>query len=314
MKKALLLVALFAAMAGKAHTVKHTFVYAVKGVDSLRLDRYELLSASSGPKPCMLFVFGGGFVAGERDEARYRPYFEYYAEQGYVVVSIDYRLGMKQAMERGALSEQTFPTAWMQTLSMAVEDLYDATAFVVKNATAWHLDPQRIVASGSSAGAITVLMGEYGICNSSPLTRHLPDGFDYAGVVSFAGAIFDETGNLQWRRTPAPMLLFHGDADRNVPYGTIEYEGVGFYGSKAIADVLTARRIPHYFYSAADTDHVMATQPMDENRYVIDDFLEKLVRQRLPLIIDTRATPLDAPSIQKNFSLEDYIRSNFGEE
>ena len=49
----------------------------------------------------------------------------------------------------------------------------------------WGIDSSQIVACGSSAGAITVLHGEYALCNASPLVQHLPVGFRYAGIVSF---------------------------------------------------------------------------------------------------------------------------------
>lgn len=129
MKRILVLFALFAAAAGYAQTVeKQTFVYAVKQTDTLRLDRYVALTPDSRTKPCLMFVFGGGFVGGRRDNASFLSYFEYYARKGYVVVSIDYRLGMKKAMQAGTLSEETFPEAWITTLAMATGDLYDATA------------------------------------------------------------------------------------------------------------------------------------------------------------------------------------------
>ena len=115
------------------------------------------------------------------------------------------------AMQAGTLSEETFPEAWITTLAMATGDLYDATAYVCDHASAWSVDKTRIVASGSSAGAITVLMGEYGICNGHPLARQkLPQDFNYAGVISYAGAIFDTQEELRWAKTPAPMMLFHG--------------------------------------------------------------------------------------------------------
>lgn len=209
MKRILVLFALFAAAAGYAQTVeKQTFVYAVKQTDTLRLDRYVALTPDSRTKPCLMFVFGGGFVGGRRDNASFLSYFEYYARKGYVVVSIDYRLGMKKAMQAGTLSEETFPEAWITTLAMATGDLYDATAYVCDHASAWSVDKTRIVASGSSAGAITVLMGEYGICNGHPLARQkLPQDFNYAGVISYAGAIFDTQEELRWAKTPAPMML-----------------------------------------------------------------------------------------------------------
>ena len=313
MKKALLLIALFTVMGAKAQRIeKQTFVYAVKGNDTLRLDRYATPATGKELKPCLLFVFGGGFVAGTRDEENYLSYFDYYARQGYVVVSLDYRLGMKQAMEAGTLSEKTFPYVWLRTLDMAVRDFYDATNYVLAHAGAWGVDRNLVVASGSSAGAITVLMGEYGICNGSPQAQVLPQGFNYAGVISFAGAIFDMHEELRWAANPAPLMLFHGDADRNVPYDRVTYMGNGLFGSKYIAQQLTGLRLPHYFYSVADTDHAISSRPMFENRYEIDAFLEKMVKQRQPLIIDTCVTPLDAPEVPKIFTLQDYIDANFG--
>lgn len=315
MSKALLLIALFTVMEAEAQRIeKQTFVYAVKENDTLRLDRYATSAAGRELKPCMLFVFGGGFVAGTRDEADYHSYFDYYARQGYVVVSLDYRLGMKQAIDAGTLSEETFPDAWFRTLDMAVGDFYDATNYVLTHASAWGLDRNRIVASGSSAGAITVLMGEYGICNHSPQAQVLPSGFNYAGVISFAGAIFDTREELRWASNPAPLMLFHGDADRNVPYDRVTYMGNGLFGSKYIAQQLTQLRLPHYFYSSANTDHAMSTRPMFDNRCEIDAFLEKMVKERQPLMIDTCVTPLDAPEVPKIFTLSDYIDANFGDQ
>lgn len=314
MKRILTVVALLMAfVAGAQNIEKQTFVYAVKDADTLRLDRYALVGDTRQDRPCLMFVFGGGFVAGTRDAEQYRPYFDYYAQRGYVVVSIDYRLGFKKALDAGTFSEAAAPMIFIGTLTMAVEDLYSATDYLLDNAAKWGIDPAKIVTSGSSAGAITVLMGEYGLCNGSALASRLAaKSFHYAGVISYAGAIFDMGEGLQWRRPPAPILLFHGDADRNVPYGAIREQGAGFFGSKYIAEQLTQKHIPHWFYSVSNTDHVMATRPMTDNRYEIDTFLEKFVQQRQQLVIDTFVTPLDAPELPKVFTLSDYIRSNFG--
>ena len=169
---------------------KETFVYAVRDADTLRLDRYALLSPDSRAKPCLMFLFGGGFMTGTRDNRRFRPFFDYYARKGFVVVSIDYRLGMKRARQAGLLDEEHFTQALDMTLSMATEDLYDATAYICRHMP--DVDPSRIVTCGSSAGAITVLMGEYWLCNGHPLTAgKFTQNFSYAGVIAFAGAVCD---------------------------------------------------------------------------------------------------------------------------
>ena len=290
---------------------KTTFAYAVREADTLRLDRYTALTPDSRAKPCLMFLFGGGFMTGTRDNRRFRPFFDYYARKGFVVVSIDYRLGMKRAKEAGLLDEAHFTQALDSTLSMAMEDLYDATAYVCKHMP--DVDPARIVTCGSSAGAITVLMGEYGLCNGHPLAAgKFTQNFNYAGVIAFAGAICDRRDELRWERDPAPMLLFHGDADRNVPYGEIGFEGVWLFGSKSIAEDLARRNVPHWFYSVADTNHSMASRPMKENRTEIDTFLEKLVFGGQRQVIATCVTPLDAPATPKDFKMSDYIDANYG--
>lgn len=72
--------------------VKETKVFAIKGADTLRLDRYFIpTAADSLSSPVVVYVFGGGFRFGSRDEQMYTSYFEFLARNGYTVVSTDYR-------------------------------------------------------------------------------------------------------------------------------------------------------------------------------------------------------------------------------
>lgn len=294
---------------------KRTFDYAVREADTLRLDVYDVAAAEGAAveaRPCLMFVFGGGFVTGNRDRKSYMRYFEHYARKGYVVASMDYRLGMKSLLGNKEAGAAAFMMTFAGAVTMAVEDLFAATSYIVARAGELGVDPARIVASGSSAGAITVLHGEYEICNSTPLAlAGLPAGFDYAGVVSFAGAILS-LGELKWQRMPAPIMLFHGDADSNVPYDALVYEGMGFYGSKHIARQLTEMGAPHYFYSVENMNHMMATRPMTDNMAEIDTFLDKMVIGGRRLIIDENVRDLKRSEVKKNFTLEEYIRTNFG--
>ena len=153
---------------------KTTWLYAVKGTDSLYMDRYVAEASRETNAPCLIFAFGGGFVGGERDNPAYVPYFEYFARKGYAVVSIDYRLGLREtAGSRPDLADtpEALAERFFAAVDMAVEDLYDATSFIVGQARAWGLDPSAVVASGSSAGAITVLQG---LGAEPPPARRLP--------------------------------------------------------------------------------------------------------------------------------------------
>lgn len=292
-----------------------TFDYAVKGNDTLRMDRYTLPAwDKESRRPCLIFLFGGAFTHGTRNAGQYRPFFDYLVEElGYTVVSIDYRLGLKEPLAAGQLTPESFTQLLPQAVLMAVEDLYDATSYVVSRADEWHIDADGIVACGSSAGAISVLQGAYMIANGSRLTAKLPESFNYAGVISFAGAIVDMGGDLKWANAPAPVMLFHGDADSNVPYGALRLGAAGIFGSKYIAAQLAGMKSPYYFYSVENADHAMATVPMNNYRDAISYFLVRMVGEGLPAMVDTDERFTYSTPMNKEFTIADYIRSNFME-
>ena len=292
-----------------------TFDYAVKEGDTLRMDRYTLPAwDKESRRPCLIFLFGGAFTHGTRNAGQYRPFFDYLVEElGYTVVSIDYRLGLKEPLAAGQLTPESFTQLLPQAVLMAVEDLYDATSYVVSRADVWHIDADGIVACGSSAGAISVLQGAYMIANGSRLTAKLPESFNYAGVISFAGAIVDMGGDLKWANAPAPVMLFHGDADSNVPYGALRLGAAGIFGSKYIAAQLAGMKSPYYFYSVENADHAMATVPMNNYRDAISYFLVRMVGEGLPAMVDTDERFTYSTPMNKEFTIADYIRSNFME-
>ena len=82
------------------------------------------------------------------------------------------------------------------------------------------IDPNNIVVTGSSAGAITVQQAEWEICNSTPMAAGLPEGFNYKGVMAFAGAVLVD-GPLGYKSAPCPVMMFHGTEDELVPYDVI---------------------------------------------------------------------------------------------
>lgn len=284
---------------------KTTEFYSVKGVDTLRLDRYDMLSPDSKLKPCLIYVFGGGFVGGVRESESYDKFFNNLLHQGYMVISIDYRLGLK-----GVKDPSQFPVALANSIAMATEDLVDATRYVLDNATKWNIDPEAIVACGSSAGAITVLQAEYALCNKDVLSKKLPADFNYAGVIAFAGAVFSPSGDLKWTGKPAPMQLFHGDADNQVPFDKIQIMNAGLYGSKHIAGQLDAHQYPYYFYKVENAAHEIASIPMTYNLNEINAFLEQFVKGKSQLILNTSVQQIGKPEMKKDFGLMDYIEAN----
>ena len=254
-----------------AHEVEcHTYHYATADGQQLMLDLYSLPTEGSAPRPCMIFAFGGGFVMGERNHEYYARYFDTLAKSGIVVASIDYRLGLKNPPKGSDIKSMI--SAMQHAVDIAVEDIYAATCFVLENSERLNIDPEKIMLSGSSAGAIASLQAEWNRCNGAIIAKALPNDFSYAAVVACAGAIFSTEGKPKFKHEPAPMLLFHGTSDGNVPYNRSALFGIGFYGSKYITKQLDKLKSPYHFYSVEYGDHSIAGTPLFEQTDLILQF------------------------------------------
>ena len=287
-----------------------TEIFAIKGSDTLRLDRYFLSGIEQTDSPVVVFVFGGGFRFGERYSEMFVPYFEFLARHGCTVASIDYRTMLGRITFDGRPSPVDFMNILQSAIDTAVVDLYDATRYIAQQREAWGIDPEKIVISGSSAGAITVLQAEYYRCNSHSLAASLPEGFRYAGVISFAGAISDKK-KLHWQTLPCPIMLFHGNADGIVPFRRAHLPFLGgLWGSETIARSLESLDSPCHFYEIDNAGHEIASLPMSRNLYDIAAFLSRQVIDGKPLSVHTFETIPGAPAAKKRFTVIDYIRNN----
>lgn len=253
---------------------KQSFIYATKDTNQLGLDIYTLQGAdSNNKKPCVIFVFGGAFITGRRDDSLYNHYFNNLVKNGYNVASISYRLGMRGVHHVSKFNIAPFRNA----VNMAVEDLYDATNWVITNANTFGIDTSKIILSGSSSGAITALTAEFQRRNEKPAAGILPAGFEYAAVISFAGAVLSFDGRLKYQVKPAPYLMFHGTADKIVPYRKIRLFNRGFYGSAWIAKTFKENSDPYYLYSEEGMGHEISFYPMLDKIPDILDFLNNYV-------------------------------------
>lgn len=255
---------------------KTTKTFAVKDEEELKMDIYTVDSIFSSTQPCLIFVFGGGFKEGKRDEPGYRSYFDYFAKKGFVVVSIDYRLGMKGQQAPGVFNTKPLENA----ISLAVSDLYSATKYLLENVKELNIDKKCMIISGSSAGAITVLQAEYELKNHRSLASGLPDDFSYAGVISFAGGIFSTEGMPTYAVPPAPTLFFHGSADKLVPYKETRFFNKGMFGSKSLTSNFYKKNYPYLFYSMEGLGHEVASFPMKEFLPEIEKFIKNFVFEK----------------------------------
>lgn len=169
-------------------------------------------------KACVIALFGGGFVIGERDDELQTTIARQLTARGYTVVSPDYRLGLKDSALVASHRKLTQINDLFQlVIDMATEDCAAAVAWVVAHAGELNINPDRIVLTGCSAGAITVAQLDYCRANALPQASALPQGWKPAAVVPYAGAVMCN-GKPKYQTPPAPTMFHHGTKDKIVAY------------------------------------------------------------------------------------------------
>ena len=133
----------------------------------------NLAKASSAKLPVLVYIYGGGFVAGTSDEPRYDG--AAMAARGIVVVTVNYRLGIFGFFAHPQLTGESSHNA---SGNYGLLDQAAALAWVRRNIAAFGGDPKHITIGGESAGSMSVS----GMM-VSPLTRNL-----IAGAIGESGS------------------------------------------------------------------------------------------------------------------------------
>lgn len=97
-------------------------------------------------RPLLLLIHGGAFYNGDKQDLGYPDMGHHFAERGYVVASINYRLGFKP------LAPDVDRAGYR-----ALQDAHAAVCYLIENADEFGIDTTMIFAAGTSAGAITAL-------------------------------------------------------------------------------------------------------------------------------------------------------------
>ena len=234
---------------------QQSFTYAVRDTLPLKLDLYQPANPR-GDGACVVYVFGGGFAVGARNDSASTRACTLLADRGFTVVSIDYRLYLRHAPKVPLLKAYTlYDTA----IDQAVEDCSDAIAFVCRHAKEWNVDPTRIVLTGSSAGAITVLQTDWCRANGLPQVASLPQGFRPAAVIPYAGGVNCRNGQLHYATPPAPTCFFHGTVDRIVAYKSYRGSVHGaLYGAATVVKEFKKKGYSHWILRYEDRGHEVA--------------------------------------------------------
>lgn len=265
-----------------------TYPFAQKDTSTLYLDIHRATVGSETSidgisKPTILYVFGGGFKMGTRDGAYLLPWFKLLNDNGYTVIAIDYRLGMKgYKMGKGLAGLAQSVNRFCNAQQLGVEDVFSAIAYLSKHPEL-SIDVNNIVAAGSSAGAIISLASAYALSNGT--AAEVPEGFALKGVMSFAGAIISVHGAPKFKTNPCPILFFHGMQDNAVAYHHFSAFGKGMWGSSYLAEKIKKKGANYSIYRFNNRAHDVAsylTQLWPEEHA----FLEKNVMQGDVRIVD----------------------------
>ncbi len=174
--------------------VRKDIEYGTGGGQSLKLDLYSAKQLDR-PVPGLIFIHGGGWKKGERSDYHY--YCVKFAERGYVVATVSYRL----------LPDGTFPAP--------VHDVKCAVRWMRASADRLHVDPNQIGVVGGSAGAHLAMMAGY----SSDVPELEGDG-GHVGVSSRVQAVVN----------------LYGPADLTAPIATGNEGVIKFLGGRQYGD------------------------------------------------------------------------------
>jgi para-nitrobenzyl esterase len=111
---------------------------------------------SAGKKPVLIYLFGGGLVAGDSSEYRYDG--ESMASKGIVSVTVNYRLTVSGFL---AHPELTVDAPYYASGNYGFLDQNAALKWVRTNVAALGGDPNRVTIAGQSAGSRTVSVQIY---------------------------------------------------------------------------------------------------------------------------------------------------------
>ena len=234
---------------------------------------------SQKPRPVLILIHGGGFISGDKDDKNQQ--IQNLTRLGFVTASAMYRLA----------PEYRFPAA--------LEDIKLAIRYLKANARKYHIDPDRILLSGSSAGSyLAVIAGVTG--NSDAFSNHglYPDVDSSVRAVAAQSAPIGDFTLAKYADRPTvrrladpnaedysavlaamtpvryldandpPFFLSHGDADPVVP---VEM-------SREFVSQLKESNHPFEYHEVKGGTHSFRRSAPDQAKQVFDAYIQFLLK------------------------------------
>jgi acetyl esterase/lipase len=261
--------------------VKRGVTYCTPGGVGLQMDIYFPKAGSPAPAPALLFVHGGGWIAGDQGDGTLDT--PELVSRGYLVAAIQYRLA----------PVYRFPAQ--------IEDVKCAVRFLRANASTYGIDPGRIGAWGSSAGGHLVSLlgttdasagfdGNGGYPEQSSSVRAVTDMYGPSDLTTLSN---DANVNRELRlvfgppsdwpsaspvnyvsKDDVPFLILQGEKDNIVPPSQ----------SQEFYDRLTGAGVPAQLVMVKNAGHVFVPSggPISPSRSeitrIMADFFDSILR------------------------------------
>lgn len=215
-------------------------------------------------RPCVVFFFGGGWKSGSFKQ--FVPQAEYLTTRGLVAACADYRI----LNEHKTLADK------------AVEDAKSAIRWVRGHATELGIDPDKVIASGGSAGghlaACTAMVLAYDAEGDDKSISAKPNALVLFNPAMNISTLYKErttegqkdftlemaeaiTPNSFVSKDTPPAILFFGTADRLKTGGDEYVMKARILGLRA--EMWSAKDMPHGFFNKEPWIQV-TTRKMDE--------------------------------------------------
>ncbi|MFM2206482.1 MAG: hypothetical protein RL213_457 [Bacteroidota bacterium] len=253
---------------------------------SLTMDIYQPVGDTLLARPLIVWVHGGSFIGGTKNDPDVTALCNRFAKRGYVCASINYRLGMSTPNQTNAT----------KAVYRAVQDMKAAIRYFRQDAAGpqnYRIDPNRVFGGGSSAGGFTALHLAY-LDQPSELPSQIDTvamgglegnsgnpGYpsNISAVVNLCGALGDKT----WM-TPGeePLCSMHGTVDNTVPYSSAMLYMLNVFpimvvdGSYAIhdhANQIGVSNVMYTFFGAGHVPYVASAAYMDTTVRFVSNFL-----------------------------------------
>jgi len=284
----------------------------------LKLDVYYPKTDLFKNRPLVMLIHGGAFYIGSKESAAESSLATSLAKCGYVVASINYRLGFKPLASDVELSAYR-----------AVQDAHAALRFLSHNAKGLGIDPNQIYVGGTSAGAVASLNVAF-LDNAKRPKRILEaekegkvmkieesgnkytEKFEIKAVANMWGAVSDL--NIIDKDKKISVLSIHGTADGIVPY---EYDHPfqnslminrllmdKMYGSKSIHDRLQMLGIRNRLIPLKGMGH----EPELDNYKTLNHFMDTITYQVTKFFYEETAPTVFLPPSQLTISEKDDLK------